>query len=83
MVEVAGADLRRREDELSEKERRREALEARRDKRVNVLTLFNRVGIQTELLGERGLSAEEIELLRGHVETVVTRNEAWAKLNGQ
>jgi len=50
----------------------------RRQKYVNVLTLFNKVGIKTKL---SELTAEETEILRGYVKKVIETNRAWAELN--
>ena len=45
---------------------------------VNVLTLFNRVGIQTRL---SDLSEDERDILRGYLETACGRYQRWAELN--
>ncbi|MCK5558726.1 MAG: hypothetical protein KAJ01_10120, partial [Candidatus Hydrogenedentes bacterium] len=47
-------------------------------KHVNVLTLFNRVGIRTKL---SDLSEDELEILRGYVAEIVERNKTWAALD--
>ena len=55
-----------------------EALRARRETYVRVLTLFNKIGIQTTL---SDLSVEEVAILRAFVATIRRRNGRWAELN--
>lgn len=53
-------------------------LKAARDRHVNILTLFNRVGFKTAL---SDLSVEEIGLLRGYVAGIIRRQTRYAELN--
>jgi len=62
------------------KEKLIDELDALYKKHVNVLTLFNRVGIRTKL---SELSEEELEILKGYVAEIIRRNETWARLNRQ
>ena len=50
----------------------------RRTKYVNVLTLFNKVGIKTTLAD---LTPEELGILRGFVAQICERRQRWAELN--
>ncbi len=65
----------------------RRELETRLQQHVNVLTLFNRVGLQTTLSGlDKDVAADqrpgpEERILRGYVGDVVRRNRRWAELN--
>ncbi len=65
---------------LSDAERRlrRESLNVEKEKYVNILTLFNKVGLQTELTD---LSHEELEILRGYLAKTLVFNQACAELN--
>lgn len=65
-------------DEMNRIDARRKVLDTELDAYVNVLTLFNRVGIQTEL-GD--LSPTEVDILRGYVESVLERSRRSAELN--
>lgn len=62
----------------AELEKRRQALEEKRCEYVNVLTLFNKFGIQTTL---SGLSSEEREILKRYVREIVENNRVSAELN--
>lgn len=57
---------------------RKRDLEHRLAAFIKVLTLFNRVGLQTRL---EDLTPEETRILRDYVENVIRRNETWAALN--
>lgn len=63
---------------LEEVSARRAALDVRLQEQVQVLTLFNRVGVQTQL---SDLTVKEESILRGYVATVVERNREGARLN--
>ena len=63
-------ELRRREQH--------EELESLRRQHVDILTLFNRVGVQTAL---PDLSAESVDILRDYVREIVATNRRWAELN--
>ena len=90
LVAVAKRDINSLKNELrvlynqdlpkQEKEKRAQALKARRDKFVKILTLFNKVGVQT-VLGD--LSAEEIKILKGYVDEIIRFNTTCAALNEQ
>ena len=70
----------RRSEDLTEDEKktRMDRLNEQLQRHVNVLTLFNKVGVQT-VLGD--LTAEELELLQGYVDTLTTRYRTWSRLN--
>jgi hypothetical protein len=61
-----------------ETERRRQELDERRKPYVNVLTLFNKVGVRTEL---PSLTEGEVEILRGFVDEIVRTRTRWRDLN--
>lgn len=78
---VKGELLRIRRDEdipKAEKKVRRERMNNKLQNHVNVLTLFNRVGVQTVL---SDLSAEELDLLKSYISTLVARYRTWSELN--
>ncbi len=66
--------------QLSDEQKRKEIerLDELYAKHVNVLTLFNRVGVRTKL---SDLSPEEVDILRGYVADLVRTNRTWARLN--
>ncbi len=53
-------------------------LKAELDTHVRILTLFNKVGIQTTL---SDLTAREVDILRGYIRDIVAENESWVGLN--
>ncbi|MBI3986450.1 MAG: FtsX-like permease family protein, partial [Lentisphaerae bacterium] len=59
-------------------DKKRAELEAERTHYVKVLTLFNKVGIQTQL---SQLSAQEFEILKGYVRWIIDFNRASAEQN--
>jgi hypothetical protein len=61
-----------------EAKRRAEDLDDRKETYVNVLTLFNKVGVRTELLKR---TPAEAEILRGFVDEIVTTRSLWVKRN--
>ena len=58
--------------------RRQQELTDRSTTYVNVLTLFNKVGLRTEL---KDLSAAEVAILRGFVAEIVATRSRWIELN--
>ena len=66
--------------DLSKKEfdARQRQLDTERAKFVNVLTLFNKVGIKTKL---SDLSPEEARILKGYVDDIIRQNRRCAELN--
>ncbi len=62
----------------AEKKRRLAGLDRTYRQYVNVLTLFNKVGIRTTL---RDLSADEKQILRNYVDEVIGRYATWSTLN--
>lgn len=68
-------DIRVRLDEIAREEHH---LEQTMQKHVNVLTLFNRVGVQTELTD---LTDVEEAILKGYIGEIVERNRVWASKN--
>ena len=73
LVRIRNAELPKAEEEA-----RRKAVNAQLDKHVNVLTLFNKVGIQTNL---SDLSEAEIGILRGYVDALCGRYRVWSEKN--
>lgn len=61
-----------------EYEKRRKLLDEKKAKYVNVLTLFNKVGVQTKL-GD--LKPEEVAILKGYVQQIMALNQTNIYLN--
>ncbi len=71
-------ELQQARSRIKEIQAREEELQAARDEFVNVLTLFNRVGIQTEL---SDLTDAEEDILQNYVRQIVQRNRSWSASN--